>query len=826
MYYDILITVEPKRQALAAANLELESASKRLHEVTTLVAELQAKLDKLLEEAAAAEKEKEDAINSVEQGNRKMKLAGTLTNDLSSENVRWRINVLQLQKEKDLLVGDVLLASAFISYIGPFTKPFRDELINKHWVPFLRKAANGESIAMSEESNPLAILTDDAQIAQWNTQKLPSDRVSTENDAIVVTTVTMGRRPVIIDPQLQAIVWIREMEAHNSLIIVRVGQKMWIERLKSAIGTDGAFLIENLGEKIGLILAPVIQRSTSRRGARYEIQIGDASVPYNDNFHLYLHTKPGNPHYPPEIQAECTTVNFTVTILGLENQLLNLVVSKERNDLAVRREKLIQEQNNGKIELKKLKNDILFYLASADDDITNNQPLISILSDTKYKAQLTQNNMEAAKKTQESVNITSEKYRSIAARGSLLFFLTNDISKVHSYYIYSLASFQQVFLSGIYRVPIKKPEIEPVAGGEGEEGAAPGAGGGESEVSDLTDEEMQARCRILMDSITSCVYNYVRRGLFERDKLTVAIMLTLKILLKDGLLSETEVEYLLISKSHPDAGNAGSASEWLLAVLWSKIKALEALKCFQGLGDAIQNDPDEWRKWFATEDAERQKLPGDFVKLTSFQRMILLRVLRPDRVTNALRTFILDPLGEEYVSQPPFNMEATYEETNSSIPIFFVLFPGVDPTPWVEKLGRAKGVSLENGNFINISIGQGQEAYAGESPKKLAADGGWTILQNVHLMQSWLPTLERQLEEVATEGAHENFRCFISAEPPPLPDMLNIPESLMQSCIKVTNEAPSDIQSNLRRAWANFSEDKVQACTKPSDFKACLFALC
>ncbi|KAG6609263.1 dynein heavy chain [Phytophthora cinnamomi] len=847
MYYDIVITVEPKRQALAAANLELEAANARLSEVTALVADLQAKLDKLLAEAAAAEKEKEDAINAVETGNRKMKLAGTLTNDLSSENVRWGINVLQLQKEKDLLVGDVLLASAFISYIGPFTKPFRDELINKHWVPYLRTAAGGESIAMSEEANPLLILTNDAQIAEWNTQKLPSDRVSTENGAIVVTTVSMGRRPLIVDPQLQAIAWIREMEAHNNLIIVRVGQKMWIERLKTAIGTDGAFLIENLGEKIDPILAPVIQRSTSRRGARYEIQIGDASVPYNDNFHLYLHTKLGNPHYPPEIQAECTIVNFTVTMLGLEDQLLNLVVSKERQDLAIKREKLIQEQNNGKIELKKLEDDILFYLASADDDITNNQPLIQILSDTKHKAQRTQNNMEAAKKTQESVNITSEKYRSIAARGSLLFFLMNDISKVHSYYIYSLASFQQVFLSGIYRAPPAKNLIanEPDgAGGEGEaaptEGGVPapteGEGGegssdedaveSEPAVADLTDEEMKERCQVLMDSITSCVYNYVRRGLFERNKLTVATMLCLKILLKDGLLNDSEVEYFLISKAHPDAGNAGSASEWLPAAIWSKLKALESAKAFQGLGDAIQNDPDEWRKWFATEDAERQKIPGDFIKLTPFQRLILLRAMRPDRVTNALRTFILDSLGEEYVTQPPFNMEATYAETNSSIPIFFVLFPGVDPTPWVETLGKANGVSLENNNFINISMGQGQEAYAGEALKRLSTEGGWIILQNVHLMQSWLPTLERQLEEVATEGAHDLFRCFISAEPPPLPDMLNIPESLLQSCIKVANEAPSDIQSNLRRAWANFGEDKVQACTKPAEFKACLFSLC
>lgn len=329
-----------------------------------------------------------------------------------------------------------------------------------------------------------------------------------------------------------------------------------------------------------------------------------------------------------------------------------------------------------------------------------------------------------------------------------------------------------------------------------------------------------------MDSITSCVYNYVRRGLFERNKLTVATMLCLKILLKDGLLNDSEVEYFFISKAHPDAGNAGSASEWLPAAIWSKLKALESAKAFQGLGDAIQNDPDEWRKWFATEDAERQKIPGDFIKLTPFQRLILLRAMRPDRVTNALRTFILDSLGEEYVTQPPFNMEATYAETNSSIPIFFVLFPGVDPTPWVETLGKANGVSLENNNFINISMGQGQEAYAGDALKRLSTEGGWIILQNVHLMQSWLPTLERQLEEVATEGAHDLFRCFISAEPPPLPDMLNIPESLLQSCIKVANEAPSDIQSNLRRAWANFGEDKVQACTKPAEFKACLFSLC
>lgn len=47
-----------------------------------------------------------------------------------------------------------------------------------------------------------------------------------------------------------------------------------------------------------------------------------------------------------------------------------------------------------------------------------------------------------------------------------------------------------------------------------------------------------------------------------------------------------------------------------------------------------------------------------------------------------------------------------------STPVFFVLFPGVDPTPEVEKVGATRGVSIANGKFLNISMGQGQEDIA------------------------------------------------------------------------------------------------------------------
>ena len=106
------------------------------------------------------------------------------------------------------------------------------------------------------------------------------------------------------------------------------------------------------------------------------------------------------------------------------------------------------------------------------------------------------------------------------------------------------------------------------------------------------------------------------------------------------------------------------------------------------------------------------------------------------------------------------------------------------------------------------------------------SQGGWVFLQNVHLMPDWLPTLERTLE-MCSANAHANFRCFISAEPPPLPHWKTIPESLLQSCIKVSNEAPSDLKSNLRRAWRQYSlrRESLPARSKPSS-RACLFTIC
>ena len=106
--------------------------------------------------------------------------------------------------------------------------------------------------------------------------------------------------------------------------------------------------------------------------------------------------------------------------------------------------------------------------------------------------------------------------------------------------------------------------------------------------------------------------------------------------------------------------------------------------------------------------------------------------------------------------------------------------------------------------------------------------GNWVMFQNVHLMQTWMKSFERNFEIVLEEGAHADFRCFVSSEPPPMPEMEIIPESILQNSLKVANEAPKDLKSNIRRAFAKFDESHFEKSKshKHNEFNALLFGLC
>lgn len=96
-------------------------------------------------------KEKNDAIAAAEKCERKMSLATRLVSALGSEQDRWAQSIIDIGELMKVIIGDVLLASAFVSYVGPFNKSFRDKIMNENFLPFFAQ----NDIPMSPDSNPL-----------------------------------------------------------------------------------------------------------------------------------------------------------------------------------------------------------------------------------------------------------------------------------------------------------------------------------------------------------------------------------------------------------------------------------------------------------------------------------------------------------------------------------------------------------------------------------------------------------------------------------------------------------------------------------------------
>ena len=268
-----------------------------------------------------------------------------------------------------------------------------------------------------------------------------------------------------------------------------------------------------------------------------------------------------------------------ITPEGLEDQLLGIVVAKERPELEEEKSRLIIEAAENKRQLKEVEDQILHTLSASEGNILDDPAAIEVLGNAKRISDDVSAKQAIAEKTTEKLDATRESYKSAAFRSSILFFSIAAMANIDPMYQFSLAWYVLLFERAI------------------------------DDAEQSTD--LPVRLKNLIAQNTISVYRNVCRSLYEKDKLLFSFLLCTNILRGDDKLDLDQFSFFLTggtgliddsAPKNPTGGVTSDGSPWLAQARWEEILRLSTVAGFEDLPKVAQHS-----KWLKVYESE---LPG------------------------------------------------------------------------------------------------------------------------------------------------------------------------------------------------------------------------
>ncbi|KPI94919.1 Dynein heavy chain 8, axonemal [Papilio xuthus] len=719
-FYGVNKDVLPLKANLAVMQGKYQAAKKELEAAEALLQAKERELAGVQREFDQAMALKQAVLDDAAKCQQKMDAATALINGLSGERVRWTEQSTLFKAQIERLVGDILFLTGFLSYSGPFNQEYRNLLVS-NWLSELlrRKVPVSMSLSITEE------LTDTATIGEWNLYGLPTDELSIQNGIIVTKA---SRFPLLIDPQTQGKIWIKNMERLNDLIV----------------------------------------------------RLGDKEIDVTEGHKIYITTKLPNPAYTPEVSARTSIIDFTVTMQGLEDQLLGRVILTEKAELESERTHLIMDVTSNRRKMQELEANLLHKLTTIQGSLVEDVTLIQVLNVTKATATEVREKLDVAKETEIKINTAREEFRPVATRGSVLYFLICNMSLVCNMYQTSLAQFLERFDISMERSPPSPITIK--------------------------------RIWFIIDYLTFDVFKYICRGFYEKHKYLFTLLLTLKIDLQREYITFDEFQTFIKGGAALDLNACPPKPfKWLTDMSWLNLVQLSNLRQFTNILNQVNNNEKGWKTWechdynlhrFEKEAPEDEPLPDGYHTLDVFRKLLVVRAWCPDRTL--AQSF---SMGARFSEAVIVNYEHMVLESRPLVPLIGFLAMGSDPTPSIEMTAKRLECICQS-----VSMGQGQEVHARKLIDRGLKEGIWVLLQNCHLGLEYMVEIMEQFSELEKEPEkiHETFRLWITTEVHP-----KFPITLLQMSIKYTCEPPSGVKAGLMRTYDSMSQDFLDYSDSP-----------
>jgi dynein heavy chain 2 len=744
-YSEILERIQPLENDLHKSIAKLETSQKRLIEceeqldrLDNLVIKLKADFGQRTSEAETLKRDlavAEDTLTS----------AQSLLGKLAGEKKRWEIQLKSMNEDLRLLPRHSLLSAGFVTYLSFYSEDRRESMV-KQW-----KDAVG-----SGDYQFLRFMASESDMLRWKAEGLPGDSLSSENAVVIFSS---RKTSLVIDPSTKATGWLKS-QGNNEVLSQQ--DPRFSTQLELAVRFGKSLIIQEV-DRVEPLLFPLLRKDLVKQGPRWVVQIGEKQIDYSETFRLFLCTRDSSIELPPNAAAVITPVNFTVTRSGLEGQLLSLILNHEQPDLEQRKTELLAKEERLKVQLADLEKQLLEQLATAEGNILENKGLVESLNKTKSSSQEIGVSLAESHELQASVDSQREVYRALAVKGSTMYTLLQDLRKVNHMYQFSLSSFFKQF---------SKALDTPVS------------------AADVADKLGQ-----LLDALTVIVFMNVSSSLFKADRLMFGLHFLKHCkselferheweLLKGEVAAHGDVRQFFPSWANPDRrdefGLLGATLTRLVSTLNLDNESL-------------------WGPWANSAECERE-FPGAVQsKLSPFQALLIVKVLRPDRLESAMHVFVQQGLSTKDTAPPPLSFARLLQETTSSEPVLFLVSPGSDPSKELEEFAEQ---TVGRDRFHDMAMGGGQNDTALQLLRDSAHKGDWVCLKNLHLVTSWLPTLEKELKVLKP---HAHFRLWLTTEA-----HSKFPSILLQSSLKITFESPPGVKKNLLRTYQSFPENFLE----------------